>query len=228
MSASISAFHLYRSGKTLSALNYPYGFFLRRILLCILLLVIHTEAYAINKCTIDGKTVYQDATCSTETVAQSVKNRDAMYQQLDRLQEQGVGVINRSSSKQEPSTAEVSNSTQDAHYVPMTKTAFRAKLDQQFAGQQEKTNRKNAESAAKLTQILDEAKQSCDGKLSDYPVIGMTDGAFRNCTIFARVGGVTQIVVSQYGSIPLRLYVYASAHPQRIYSINGIITAIKQ
>jgi hypothetical protein len=79
----------------------------------------------------------------------------------------------------------------------------------------------------KLTRFFDETKHRCGGKLLDYPEVGMTDKEFRHCTKLALSGTVIQEVVDTYESIPIRLYVYRSSRAQRVYSINGVITAIK-
>lgn len=200
------------------------------ILWCAVLSVIPTAVSAFNKCIVDGKTVYQEEPCSPVTISQSNQDRErkeALHQELDRLQAQGKGMIDRTSPEPKPATAENSESTQAGRYEPMSRSAFRAQQDQQFADIQEQTNRKNAASAERLTQILDDAKQACGDKLSDYPVVGMTDAYFRKCTKHARFGGIIQIVVSQDGSIPLRLYVFGSERAQKVYSIDGVITAIK-
>jgi hypothetical protein len=38
---------------------------------------------------------------------------------------------------------------------------------------------------------------------------------------------VTQLVLSQDGTVPLRLYVFPSAPASRVYSIGGMVTAVK-
>jgi hypothetical protein len=102
-----------------------------------------------------------------------------------------------------------------------------AKRDRQFAEIARKSQQRNQESAAQLTSILDEAKRKCGGTWFDYPEVGMSDETFRNCTTHARMGGVVQVVVDKYESIPLKLYVFSSSRAQRVYVINGVITVIK-
>jgi hypothetical protein len=109
----------------------------------------------------------------------------------------------------------------------MSREEFRQRQKQQMEEYARKTEEKNRESAAKLTDFLDKTKRDCGGKLYNYPEIGMSDETFRNCTIHARVGGVTQIVVDTYESVPLRLYVFSTSRARRVYSIDGVITAIE-
>lgn len=207
------------------------GSFRKQILLCALLLAGHTETSAFNKCTVEGKTVYQDAACAPGTLDQAFQtksNREELHKELDLLQAKGVGMIGPHSTKSEPAPAENSDSADDGRFVGMSRSAFRAKQERQFAEIARNSERRNAESAAQLTKILDDAKQACGGKLSKYPEVGMSDAYFRKCTMHARFGGITQIVVSQKGVIPLRLYVFSHAtEAQRVYSIDGVITAVK-
>lgn len=55
----------------------------------------------------------------------------------------------------------------------------------------------------------------------------LSDETFRNCTLLARFGVATQIVVSEDDGVPLRLYVFASGKVKRVYSIGGVVTAVK-
>lgn len=189
-----------------------------------------TDARAFTKCEIDGKVVYQNAPCSIETIDQSDKNKErneALHKRLDQLQAKGVGWVERATAKYVAPVEDESASSREHRFVPTTRAEIWARRDQQFEEIARKTERQNQENAEKLTSIFDEAKRRCGGKLLDYPEIGMTDEEFRNCTIHARTGGVIQIVVDTYESIPLRLYVFSTSRAQRVYSINGVITAIK-
>jgi len=207
------------------------GFIHKQLLLCALLLAGHAEVSAFNKCVVDGKTVYQDAACAPETIDQAFQaksSREELHRELDLLQAKGVGMVGQRPTKSEPEPKENSDGTEDGRFVGMSRSAFRAKQEQQFQDMAKNTEKRNAESATKLTNILDEAKQACGGKLSKYPEVGMSDAYFRKCTMHARFGGITQVVVSQKGVIPLRLYVFGHAkEAQRVYSIDGVITAVK-
>lgn len=187
-------------------------------------------AFAVTKCEIDGKVVYQDAPCTGETVGQGMQKKalyETLHKRLDQLQAQGVGMVHRPPPKQEAPIAEGNIGSQDGRFVPMSRDEYQRRLDQRSKELEEKTKQKNKESAARLTNFLDEAKRGCGGKLYDYPEVGMSDEMFRNCTIHARVGGVTQIVVDEYESMPLRLYVFGTSRAQRVYAIDGVITAIR-
>lgn len=192
--------------------------------------ILSPMAFAVTKCEIDGKVVYQDAPCARETVGQAMQKQvlyETLYRRLDQLQARGVGMVHRQPPKQEAPAEDGNISLRDGHFVPMTRDEFRRKQDQQFKEIEEKSKQKNKESAARLTNFLDEAKRGCGGKMLDYPEVGMSDEVFRNCTLHARVGGVTQIVVDEYESMPLRLYVFGTSRAQRVYAIDGVITAIR-
>jgi hypothetical protein len=204
----------------------------RAVLGCVLSLTLQfaapADAQAVNRCVVDGKVLYQDAPCQEqrETVGQGIeqaKHNELLHRKLDRLQAQGYGMVQRQPHAPPPRAPESDK------FVPQPRSyaAREAEEDRISAEIQEQTERKNAESAAALTRILDENKQACGGKLLDYPEIGMSDETFRNCTIHARFGGVTQIVVSEDGNVPLRLYVFPTQQARRVYSIGGVITAIK-
>lgn len=163
-----------------------------------------------------------------ETVGQGVQKQalyETLYRRLDQLQARGVGMVNRPPPKQEAPMEDIS--LRDGHLVPMTKDEYRRRLDQRYKEIEERSKQKNKESAARLTNFLDEAKRGCGGKMLDYPEVGMSDEVFRNCTLHARVGGVTQIVADEYESMPLRLYVFGTSRAQRVYAIDGVITAIR-
>ncbi|MGP1665357.1 MAG: DUF4124 domain-containing protein [Rhodanobacter sp.] len=187
-----------------------------------LLLMFQPEAHAFNKCVDNGKVTYQDAPCkeSLETVGQGLARKEhykTLHHKLDRLAAAGH------------SNWGLAGAIGFEYFVPQprSRSAERARRAQISARLQEKTERSNAQSAAALTRKVDEIKQACGGKLIDYPALGMSDETFRNCTFHARFGGVSQIVVSEDGKIPLRLYIFPTERAQRVYSIDGVITAIK-
>jgi hypothetical protein len=76
--------------------------------------------------------------------------------------------------------------------------------------------------------MYNETKNACGSQLAKFPTVGMTDKMFRECTTYARVNLASQVVVSDDGDgkIPLRLYVFNNT-PRRVYSIDGVITAIQ-
>jgi hypothetical protein len=186
------------------------------------------QAREFNKCIIDGKVAYQDTPCPAEleTVAQGLQRKariKELERKLDQLQGQGKGMIQR----QAPKPAEPPPERESEHFVAQPRGSREERAAQISAQHQERTMRTNAESAAALTRVLDTAKDACGGKLEQYPTVGMSDEFFRKCTTHARFGGVTQIVVSEDGNVPLRLYVFPSEQARRVYSIGGVITTIK-
>ena len=187
------------------------------------------DAFAINKCEVDGKMVFQDMPCKNDLETGADRNArmqhyKALYIKLDYLAAQGKGLVQR-----QPAAAQVvpPPQSEDTLFHPKSRDQQRAERQQKFEELQEKSAETNAKSAATLTGILDAAKQACGDKLIDYPTIGMSDETFRNCTTHARFGGITQLVVSEDGKVPLRLYIFPTQKAQRVYSIGGVITAIK-
>lgn len=186
------------------------------------------HAGQLNKCTIDGKLTYQDTPCPAEreAVAQVIERKKSIHElerKLDQLQAQGKGMVQRPPPKPPEAPPEPDNN----YFVPQPRGSRDAIAAQISARHAARTERNNANSAAALTNILDTAKANCGGKLEQYPSVGMSDEYFRKCTIHARFGGITQLVVSEDGNVPLRLYVFPSEQAARVYSIGGVITTIK-
>lgn len=135
----------------------------------------------------------------------------ARYRKLDRLQALGVGMLRQQAPKPpEPRASEPANPR------VMTDADFR----QQAIAQ-------NAKSAAALTESLNQIKADCGGQLVELPEVGMSDDFFRRCTLHAHFGGISQLVVSEDGTVPLRLYVFPSERAHKVYTIGGVITAIR-
>ena len=193
-------------------------------------LLVATSAQAYNKCTIGGKVVFQDAPCDEdrETLAQG-EARKARYAQLERkldiMQARGSGMVQAQPPKRAPREASEDTEPKAAQFGPRRP---REEVAREFAQRvREKTERTNAESAARLTDMLDKAKQNCGAEMADAPKVGMTDEYFRQCTKLARFGGVTQVVVAEEDGLQLRLYVFPGRPVSRVYSIGGIVTSIK-
>jgi hypothetical protein len=158
-----------------------------------------------------------------EVVRRNAKIKE-YHERLDRLQAQGVGMVDRSTQKK---TAVKEEKSPEARFVPMSREAFRESQTRAFEKIEERTKQSNKESTERLTGYINQMNDNCGGKLIDYPVVGMTDETFRNCTIHARFGGVIQIVADTYESVPLRLYVFNPGRVQKVYSVNGLVTAVK-
>ncbi len=187
-------------------------------------------ALAINKCVVEGKVVFQDAPCEEqrETVAQGrerQKRIEAYHAELDQLGAQGHGL-----RRETPAVAKVPQKREteagDGMFKPTSRSQIRAERDAAMARHQEESERRNAESAARLTRMLDEAAEQCDGDPKRAPSVGMSDAQFRTCTLHARFGGVRQVVAVERNGKQLRLYLFSSA-PHRVYSVDGVVTAIK-
>jgi hypothetical protein len=187
-------------------------------------------AFAVNKCLVGGKTVFQDAPCEEqrETVAQGrerQKRIEAYHAELDQLAAQGHGL-----RRETPATAKLPEKREaeagDGMFKPKSRSQIRAEELAAMARHQEESERRNAESAARLTRMLDEASEQCDGDPKQAPSVGMSDAQFRTCTLHARFGGARQVVAVERDGKQLRLYLFSSA-PQRVYSVDGVVTAIK-
>ncbi len=145
----------------------------------------------------------------------SPADQQRLYKRLDRLQALGVGLVGQHAPKP-PASAQPEQASRLPSPFGLTQEAYRQQLE-----------RHNEQAAASLSQHLAEVKNQCGGKLPDYPELGMSDEAFRLCTIHARYGGVRQIVVSEAGGVPLRLYVFSSERAHKVYSMGGVVTRIE-
>ena len=197
---------------------------------CATILAFHANADGVKKCVVDGKVFYQDAPCKFigEMVGQTFEKKEryeALHKQLDRLQAQGYGLVQRPA----PHPVKRPRAKQNEYFVPnlqgyasvmAERAAFAAKV-------QAETLEKNAKSTALLTQRLDEINRACGRKLVNYPTVGMTEDIFTRCTIHANTSWASQIVSSKEGNTTLKLYVFAGASMSRVYIIDGVITMIK-
>jgi hypothetical protein len=186
-----------------------------------------TPALAINKCVVDGKPVFQDQPCEEqrETVGQGrerVKHFETYYRELDALAAQGVGLQRQAPPVPQPPPKREDD---DGMFHPKTRAQVQAEQRAAMARQQEESERRNAESAARLTRMIDEMAKQCGGDPKQAPRVGMSDAQFRTCTLHARFGGVRQVVAIERDKLPLRLYLFESA-PHRVYSVDGVVTRI--
>src|SRR3954469_6214591 len=100
-----------------------------------LALVAATPAFAINKCMVNGKPVYQDSPCENqgETAGQSrerQKKFDAYHRELDQLANQGYGM------RQEPAPAAPAAPAAEPEKEPETfqpKSRAQAQFEQHVA-----------------------------------------------------------------------------------------------
>jgi hypothetical protein len=189
-----------------------------------------SHASTIIKCTVDGKLIYQDTPCNnnSETVEQWTAKQERykeLHKKLDRLAALGYGM------RQQPPPQPVvrvpqAEDTIISHHRMSRMERFAQ--DEAFAKRvQEQAEKNNAQSGAALSKIIEQAEQKCGGKkLADYPVVGMSDESFRLCTIQARFNHAMQVVVSDDAGVPLRLYIYQTERASRVYSIDGVVTAV--
>jgi type IV secretory pathway VirB10-like protein len=185
------------------------------------------SAGAVNKCLVDGQVTYQDAACleARETVAQGIERKQRIgdfHRRLDKMQARGVGLVQRAPPPPSPPRPEDKAPSVLGHgrESPAQRAAIMARLTAQ-------TLEKNERSRQALVEQLNAVNEFCDGKLVDLPVVGMRDETFRNCTLHARFGGATQIVAVEEDGVPLRLYVFPRGRAERVYSVDGVVTAVK-
>ena len=187
-------------------------------------------AAAAHRCTVDGRTTYQDLPCPEvgDTAAEAWKRRqriESWHHNLDQLQARGVGLVQRAAPPPVPPRA----ADEAPPYIgPQRKGAAPlAYPDAADARLAEQTREKNKANLMRLDTVLETAAENCGGKLVQFPTVGMSDATFRLCTLHARFGGATQVVALEMGGVPLRLYVFPTTKAQRVYSVGGVITAIK-
>lgn len=138
----------------------------------------------------------------------------ALHRKLDRLQALGVGMLHQHVPTP-PANAEAVQDPDESASRPMSREEIR-----------QRTLAENASSTTRLNQIMDKAQADCGGQLRQLPELGMSDEAFRQCTVHARFGNVYQIVVSDDAGTPMRLYVFRAEQAHKVYSIGGVVTAI--
>lgn len=188
-------------------------------------------ALAMNKCQVDGRVVYQDTPCAEarETVAVGLQRQqriEVLHRKLDQLQAQGVGMLTRPApAARVPPAAPAGEESE--MFVPTTRRQLEARRRASDEQLRADTERANTQAGAQLTKVLNAAAQACDGKLDDYPHLGMSDEKFRLCTTHARFGNPVQVVVAEEDKLALRLYVFSSQRAQRVYTVGGVVTAIR-
>jgi hypothetical protein len=200
------------------------------VFITLMFLTLAFRAEAINKCSVEGKPVFQDAPCSAslETVGQLVARKlveEQYYLTLDKLQSRGQGMIEarvyvRPTQDTQPATNEDDYFKVQRGTAASRSEAITARLNSQTAVS-------NANSASRLTAILEDAKQKCGGSLDEKPSLGMNEKRFRECTLSTRFGNVTQVVAHRLDEKELRLFILPSGGFTRVYMIDGIVTKMK-
>jgi hypothetical protein len=161
--------------------------------------------------------------------ARPAYDKQALERELDRLQALGVGMIQRTLPKaQPPRVAPVPKANDFFKPQPPLSYMQREAREQAISARLlAQTEHHNAVSVVKLSQFIEQQERQCGGPLAELPTVGMSDETFRQCTMLARFGEIDQIVVSEANGVPLRLYVFPTAKVRRVYSIDGVVTAIK-
>jgi hypothetical protein len=188
-------------------------------------------ALAVHKCQVEGRVVYQDLPCAEvrETVAAGLQRQqriEALHRKLDELQAQGVGMLVRPAPPARVRPAAPADEESDT-FVPSPRHQAQARRRASDEKLQANTERANAQAGAQLTEVLSAAAQACGGKLEEYPRLGMSDEKFRLCTLHARFGNPVQVVVAEEDKLALRLYVFGGGPAKRVYTVGGVVTAIR-
>jgi hypothetical protein len=188
-------------------------------------------ALAVHKCQVEGRVVYQHAPCAEarETVAEGLQRQqriEALHRKLDELQARGVGMLVQPAPRARVRPAAPVGEENDT-FVPTTKMEIAARRRASDEQLQVNTERANAQAGAQLTEVLNDAARVCGGKLEEYPRLGMSDEKFRLCTLHARFGNPVQVVVAEEDKLALRLYVFGGGPARRVYTVGGVVTAIR-
>lgn len=158
---------------------------------------------------------------SPDVIQRNAKNK-VYHERLDQMQAQGIGRAPKASAP-EPENIEP---TQEGRIPPMSRLQFRQRLDNSYAEYAKQSARRNQENTERLGADLNKRSEGCGGKLIDHPVVGMSEETFRNCTIYARFGGLSDVYSEMFNNVPIRLYVFDSLRAAKVYSVDGVITAI--
>lgn len=166
-------------------------------------------------------------------VAQDPQNQERLlrlHHKLDQLAEEGHGRIIPPRRTATPIPPPPTDNGEPEYFVGrprMSRGEREAKIRQSLVEADAQSRQKNLESQARLNAMLDRSTRDCGGQLPSVPVVGITDEAFRLCTLFAKFTAPYQIVVANEGAVQLRLYLYESQSIERVYSVGGVVTAIK-
>lgn len=202
--------------------------------------LLSSSAWAVHKCVANNKTIYQELPCEQNlpTVAQDlVKNEsnEVLHRRLDSLLASGVGVKSRSDQKrQEPvpaqavdTVASTPEENEKFQSQPRSRANREARQAQAGRNSYQDALEKNAKASERMQKDHDEMLNLCSGKTFKKPVIGMTDEQFRMCTLPNRLGAIEKWVVADDKGMPLRLYISPTQPASRVYTIGGVVTAVK-
>lgn len=170
---------------------------------------------------------------SSAPITRSMVDKETLlrvHRKLDQLAEDGYGRVippRRPAAPIAPAPAPAGEAERFVGRPRPSRNEREAKIRQSLAEADAHSQQKNQVSTARLTESLDRAARECGGQLPDLPIPGISDESFRLCTIFARTSLPYQIVVANDGALPLRLYLYESGSIQRVYTVGGVVTAIK-
>lgn len=183
-------------------------------------------AAAVHRCTIDGRVVIQEKPCpqSGETVRKNLERRrsnEELHRMLDGMAERGVGLFARAAPAPTPRKASA------PAWRHRTDAELLAERERQLERSAVEAMEQNRRAAEQLDAIHKAMAQACGDPPALEPHVGMSDKTFRECTVRARFGGIQQVVALDHEGVALRLYIFPSGPVQRVYSIDGVVTAIR-
>jgi hypothetical protein len=195
-------------------------------------------AWAVHKCVANNKTNYQELPCEQNTVAQDLIQKDAnelLHRRLDGLLASGVGVNSRADQKRaERAKAPAAPSAEspppeDQQFQSQPRTRANREAKQALTSKNAYLNalESNAKASERMQKDYDGMLVLCNGKTFKHPVVGMTDEQFRMCTLPNRLGAIEKVVVAEDRGTALRLYVSPTQPATRVYTIGGVVTAVK-
>lgn len=193
-------------------------------------LFLYGDVWAVNKCLVKGKVIYQDIECELEkeTPAQETTRQEKLeklHRKLDLMDVKNIGVV-----KNQPiQKAEEQRPQEDEPemYVSQPRGGREQRRRDLNSSEYAKAMEKNRETEKAMNAIANEVERKCGKQLLILPLVGMSDEAFRMCTTHGRFGGVERVIVGEDGGVALRLYLSSRIGFSRVYSVGGVITAIK-
>jgi len=94
---------------------------------------------------------------------------------------------------------------------------------------QEDVQRRVQAATKEADATLARARANCKKEIAEYPVIGMTEADFKNCTNFGLMVKPETVNETETAAGVTRQYVYRNHHWVRfLYTRNGIVTAIQR
>jgi hypothetical protein len=206
----------------------------------LLVALLCSPVWAVHKCTVNNSTVYQELPCEQNlaTVARDLmkkESNEALHRRLDSMLASGVGVKGKADRMPQEAAAvksvdvAVSAPAEDEKFKSQPRSSANREAKQAEAGRRsyQQALEQNGKASARMQKDYDDMLVLCSGKTFKNPVVGMSDEQFRMCTLPNRMGAIEKVVVAEEKGVPLRLYISPTQAATRVYSIGGVVTAVK-